>query len=66
MAKPSLDLGLDLMCLGVRKPEVPLSIHNGGSFVLEKLCSLPLMGTLLVISLFPFLFTVYFVTRWKL
>lgn len=36
MAKPSLDLGLGLTCLGVRKPEVPLSTHNRGSFVLEK------------------------------
>lgn len=66
MAKPSLDLGLGLLCLGVRKPEVPLSTHNGGSFILEKQHSQPLMGTLLVISVFLFLFTVYFVTRWKL
>lgn len=36
MAKPSLDLGLGLMCLGVRKPEVPLSTHNHGSLILEK------------------------------
>lgn len=36
MAKPSLDSGLGLMCLGVRKPEVPLSTRNGGSFILEK------------------------------
>lgn len=34
--KPSLDWGLGLMCLGVRKPEVPLSAHNGGSSILEK------------------------------
>lgn len=63
MAKPSLDLGL--MCLGVRKPEVPFSTHNGGSFIPEKRHGLPLMGTLLVISLFPYLFTAYFFTKWK-
>lgn len=37
MAKPSLDSGLGLMCLGVRKPEVPLSTRNGGAFILEKM-----------------------------
>lgn len=46
-AKPSLDLGL---CLDVRKPEVSFSTRDGGSFNLGKLCYLPLMGTLPLIS----------------
>lgn len=36
MAKLLLDLGLGFMCLGVRKPEVLFSTHNGGSFIPEK------------------------------